>query len=71
MLVKELIEELKKCPQDAIVMYDIKNAIMNDSEEDVLWKPWEFKETHCGVDDVMIGQGTLKGFVYLSEELLS
>ncbi len=65
MTVKELINELEKCNPDDIVMYDPENAIKNES---VGISP-EFVE-HYGVDDVLIGSGTIKGFVYLAEELL-
>ena len=65
MTVKELINELEKCNPDDIVMYNPDNAIKNES---VGTSP-EFVE-HYGVDDVLIGSGTAKGFVYLVEELL-
>ena len=67
MTVKELINELEKCNPDDIVIYDPENAIKNENVENVGISP-EFVE-HYGVDDV-IGSGTLKGFVYLVEELL-
>ena len=63
MKVKELINELQKCNPDDIVMYDADKSFtiqdiqaMND-----------YIDTHFGVDDVLIGHGTLRGFVYLSE----
>lgn len=65
MKVKELINELKKCNPDDIVMYDPENAIKNESGGT---SP-EFVEDYC-IDDVLIGGGTTKGFVFLSEELL-
>lgn len=66
MTVKELITELKKCNPDDIVMYDAENAIKNVIQE----KQLNFIEFHYSVDDVLIGSGTIKEFVYLSEELL-
>ena len=65
MTVKELINELEKCNPDDIVMYDPENAIKN---ENVGISP-EIVEVY-GIDDVLIGSGTIKGFVYLVEELL-
>lgn len=71
MLVKELIEELQKCNPEDIVMYNFENSFANDNFERV-------EELHnrrdceydCGVDDVLIGEGTMKGFVFLTERLL-
>ena len=65
MTVKELINELEKCNPDDIVMYDPENAIKNES----VGTSQEIVECY-GVDDVLIGGGTTKGFVYLVEELL-
>ena len=65
MKVTELINELKKCNPDDIVMYDPENAIKNESGGT---SP-EFVEDYC-IDDVLIGGGITKGFVFLSEELL-
>lgn len=65
MTVKELINELKKCNPDDLVLYDPSNAIKNESGGT---SP-EFVEDYC-IDDVLIGGGTTKGFVFLSEELL-
>ena len=65
MTVKELMTELKKCDPDDLVMYDPENAIKNESGGT---SP-EFVECYC-IDDVLIGSGTAKGFVYLTEELL-
>ncbi|MBP0989302.1 MAG: hypothetical protein J6S92_13645 [Oscillospiraceae bacterium] len=72
MKVHELIAELKKCPQDAIVMYDFENEFINDEDERLFGferdpKPSEY---HMSVDEVMIGWGTTKGFVYLRAELI-
>lgn len=46
-------------------MYDPENAIKNESGG----ASPEFVEDY-GVDDVLIGSGTEKGFVFLTEELL-
>ena len=59
MRVKELIELLQRCPQDCIVMYDAKIGYQQAEEPE---------ELCFGVDDVMVGTGTLRGFVYLTEE---
>ena len=72
MRVHELIELLKRCPQDAIVMYDFENAFTNDEDERIFGferepRPSEFS---MSVDDVMIGCGTSRGFVYLTEDLI-
>ena len=61
MTVKELINELEKCNPDDIVMYDPSNAIKNENDNiDAVY----------GIDDVLIGSGTIRGFVFLAEELL-
>ena len=64
MTVKELINELKKCNPDDIVMYDPEHAIKNENDGT---SP-EFVEDYC-IDDVLIGGGTTNGFVFLVEEL--
>ena len=64
MTVKELINELKKCNPDDIVMYDPENAIKNKNGGTLQ----EIVEDY-GIDDVHIGGGTTKGFVFLVEEL--
>lgn len=71
MKVKELIEELKKCNPDDIVMYNFENAFTNDNFERMhdLQERYEC-EFDCAIDDVLIGSGTLKGFVFLQEDLL-
>ena len=71
MKVKELIEELKKCNPDDIVMYNFENAFTNDNFEIM----HDLQERHecefdCAIDDVAICSGTLKGFVFLREDLL-
>ncbi len=71
MLVSELITELQKCNPDDIVMYNFENAFTNDNFERVS----EIVSRHdcewdCSVDEVLVGRGTLEGFVFLQEELL-
>lgn len=61
MRVSELILLLEKCPKDWIVMYDAENALKNGSLTD---------ENNIGVDDVLMGCGTERGFVFLSEDSL-
>ena len=69
MLVRDLIAELKKCPQDAIVMYDFENAWINDDDGAYHFDRSDFpREWHMPVDHVMIGNGTSRGFVYLEED---
>jgi hypothetical protein len=72
MLVHELIELLQRCPQDAIVGYDFENAFTNDEAERLYGfdrenRPREF---YMGIDDALIGHGTAKGFVFLTEDLI-
>lgn len=68
MTVKELINELEKCDTDDIVMYDETNTLKNMAY--VTERTLKQEELHNPIDDVYIGTGTLKGFVYLSEKLL-
>lgn len=70
MTVKELMAELAKCNPDDIVMYDIEAEldnealiISNDAGE-------VCTEYHFGIDDVMIGGGTIRGFVFLTADRL-
>lgn len=65
MKVRELIEILNKCPPDALVMYDLRPTIENEA---YIW-PTEIEGYACPVDDVLQGYGTIKGFVYLCEDL--
>ena len=67
MRVKELIELLKRCPQDDVVLYDMENSLKNESYV-TRNDNGENIETIMGIDDVLIGSGTRKGFVYLVEE---
>lgn len=71
MIVSELIEELKKCNPEDIVMYNFENSFINDNFE----RFHNLSQIHdcecdCSVDKVLIGNGTLKGFVFLEEELI-
>lgn len=71
MTVRELSEQLKKCPQDAIVMYDFENAWINDDDGAYHFDKSDTpSEWHMPVDHVMIGNGTLRGFVYLTEDYI-
>ncbi len=52
-------------------MYNFENAFTNDNFE----RMHDLQERHecefdCGIDDVAIGSGTLKGFAFLCEDLL-
>ena len=71
MLVKELIEKLQKCIPEDSVMYNFENSFANDNFEraEELYNRHDC-EYDCGVDDVLIGGGTMKGFVFLTERLL-
>ena len=68
MRVKELIELLKRCPQDDVVLYDKENSLKNESYVTRNDNGENIIETIMGIDDVLIGSGTRKGFVYLVEE---
>lgn len=71
MTVKELIEQLKNCPQDAIVMYDFENAWINDDDGAYHFDRSDTpSEWHMPVDHVMIGNGTKRGFIYLTEDYI-
>lgn len=71
MLVRELIDFLQKCPQDAIVMYDFENAWINDDDGAFHFDRSDTpSEWHMAVDDVLVGQGPLRGFVFLSEDFI-
>lgn len=50
MLVKELIELLKKCPQEDVLLADTGG------------------EEAADVTDVLVGNGTIKGFSYIKIE---
>lgn len=64
MKVKELIELLEKVPnKNDIVMFDPENGFENEGIEGL-------GGLHFGVDDVLIGNGSLRGFVYLVEDKL-
>ena len=65
MTVKELIELLEKVPdKNDIVMFDPLGGFKNEGIEG-------YDDIHFGVDDVLVGYGTNKGFVYLTEEELT
>lgn len=68
MRVKELIELLKRCNQDDIVLYDMENSLKNESYVTRNDNGENIIETIMGIDDVSIGSGTRKGFVYLVEK---
>lgn len=70
MTVSELITELQKCNPNDIVMYNCKTELLNDKGGDELYGNAldEMKEFDMSVDDVFIGVGTNKGFVFLSAE---
>ena len=78
MTVSELITELKKCNPNDLVMYNFENAFSNDEYErnygDMDKRYGENRdkitEWDMSVDDVLIGSGTIRGFVFLTEELL-
>lgn len=55
MIVKELIELLQKCNPNDIVMYELPSVL-------------EDGEMHYGIDDVLVGNGSLTGIVYLKED---
>ena len=61
MTVKELINDLQQCNPDDIVLYDMRNMLENKlaNGDD---------ELTADVDEVLIGYGITKGFVYLQEE---
>lgn len=62
MKVIELIQELRLCPDDYIVMFDVEQSMENGSLGEA--------ETALPVDEVQIGTGTERGFVYLTEEMM-
>lgn len=68
MRVKDLIELLKLCPQDDVVLYDMENSLKNESYVTQSDNGENIIETIMGIDDVLIGSGTLKGSVYLVEK---
>ena len=69
MTVGELIALLRKCPEDSLVMYDAEVECDNEALTIMQAETWEkYTEYSMGIDDVMIGGGTSKGFVYLTAE---
>ena len=72
MRVYELIELLQTCPdQGALVMFDIEPSIKNGDLIIVENAIEEETEKHFSVEDVLVGTGTAKGFVYLADEVLT
>lgn len=69
MQVKELIHLLQKCDPEAVVVYDAENAFENDPALDFSGAIGE-ESPLFGIDNVLIGSGTIKGFVYLIEDLI-
>lgn len=69
MRVYELIELLEKCPdRGAFVMYDATEGIKNNALTVYDDMGEEQQEPHFSVDNVLVGSGTLRGYVYLTEE---
>lgn len=72
MRVYELIEMLQKCPdQGAFVMYDIEPSIKNGDLIIVENAIEEETVKHFSVEDVLVGTGTIKGYVFLADEVLT
>ena len=72
MKVCELIELLQKCPdQNANVMFDIEPSIKNGDVEIIEYAIEEETQKHFSINDVLIGTGTLKGFVFIADEVLT
>jgi hypothetical protein len=70
MTVKELITELNKCNPDDLVMFNMENSMKNEDITLFDAARKEVCELDFSVDDVLIGSGTIRGFVFLTEELL-
>ena len=70
MKVKELIELLQGCNPEDIVMYDAENAMWNEHQGVWCTDPEGSTEVEYGVNDVLIGCGTIRGFVYLVDKKL-
>ena len=65
MIVKELIELLETVQdKNSIVMFDPVNGFKN---EGIIG----YDAVRFSVDDVLVGYGTQKGFVYLTEDELT
>ena len=70
MKVKELIKQLQKCNPDDLVMYDARKALQNEDWYLMDCAGDNVTETpNLGIDDVSIGTGTNRGFVFLSDTL--
>jgi len=64
MTVKELIELLQRVPdKNNIVMFDPSGGFINEGIEG-------HDDLDFEIDDVLVGTGTNKGFVYLTEDEL-
>ena len=70
MKVKDLIELLQRCNPEDIVMYDAENAMWNEHQGVWCTDPEGSTEVVYGVNDALIGSGTIRGFVYLADEKL-
>lgn len=70
MTVKELIELLKKCPQDSIVMYSMETSLDNDNLEIREQGGGLHSEVDFDIDDALICNGTMRGFVLLTADAL-
>lgn len=64
MTVNELIELLERVPDKSnIVMFDPLGGFRNEGIKG-------YDDVDFSVDDVLVGHGTLKGFVFLTEDEL-
>ena len=71
MTVKELIEYLERwCDPNAIVLYDAASAVVNEGYTVLDGSGYEIDPTELifGIEDILRGEGVLRGSVYLSEE---
>lgn len=71
MTVKELIEYLESwCDPNATVLYDAAPAVVNEGYTVLDENGDEIDPTELifGIDDVLRGEGVLRGSVYLSED---
>ena len=65
MIVYDLIELLQRVPdKNSIVMFDPSGGFKNEGIEG-------YDDLHFSIDDVLVGTGTNKGFVYLTEDELT
>lgn len=69
MTVQELIEQLQKCPKEWLVMYDAETECNNEALVLMQAEEWSrCNEYDMAIDDVLIGGGSSRGFVFLSAE---